>query len=69
MEKIDFSFFITQFSPKNEKFAKNENFRFSLETIVGIQNRYSSKKVDIQNLGAGMDSFFKKIFLSYLMTF
>ena len=33
MKKMDFSFFVTYFSPKNEKFAKND-FRFSVETIV-----------------------------------
>ena len=36
MKKIDFSFFALNFrkKTKNEKIAKNENFRFSLETIL-----------------------------------
>ena len=38
MKKIDFSFFALNFSRKNEKIAKNKNFRFSLKTIIANHN-------------------------------
>ena len=40
LKKVNFSFLVSHFSPRNEKLEKNENenFSFSLQPIVTIEN-------------------------------